>query len=263
MSKSEAGFEMGKIISVANQKGGVGKSTTAVNLAACLAARNFKVLLVDIDPQGNASSGLGIPRSYDGKTVYDVLIGEAKASEAAMKTGFKALYLLPSNTSLAGAEIELMDMDRRELLLKDALKEIKKDYDYIIIDSPPSLSLLTLNSIAACDSILIPVQCEYYALEGLTQLLETLELVKKRLNKSLVINGVVFTMYDSRTNLSADVVESVKNNLDIYIYKTIIPRNVRLAEAPSYGKPVISYDPSSSGAEAYQKLAREFSKRKV
>ena len=253
---------MGKIIAISNQKGGVGKSTTAINLAACLAERLKKVLLIDLDPQGNATSGLGIVRDELENTVYDVLIGNTEAEKCAVRTVFGKLYLIPSNVDLAGAEIELMDLENREFLLKKALKPIKKDYDYILIDCPPSLSLLTLNALAAADSVLIPVQCEYYALEGLTQLLKTINLVKERVNEDLQINGIVFTMFDVRTNLSSDVVQNVRDNLDVYVYKTVIPRNVRLAEAPSYGMPVIRYDSHSTGARSYRELAREFVKRR-
>lgn len=253
---------MGKIIAVSNQKGGVGKSTTAINLAACLAERLKKVLLIDLDPQGNASSGLGIAREEQENTVYNMLISDASAEDCTIRTQFGKLYLIPSNVDLAGAEIELMDLEDREFLLKKALKPINKDYDYILIDCPPSLSLLTLNALAAADSVLIPVQCEYYALEGLTQLLKTINLVRERVNEDLEINGIVFTMFDARTNLSADVVQNVRDNLDVHVYKTVIPRNVRLAEAPSYGMPVIRYDSHSTGARSYRELAREFVKRR-
>ena len=219
-------------------------------------------MLIDLDPQGNATSGLGIDRNALEHTVYDLLVGDCKADGCILKTEFGRLYVIPSNVELAGGEIELMDVKNREFLLKKALKSVKDDYDYILIDCPPSLSLLTLNALCASDSVLIPVQCEYYALEGLTQLMKTINLVKERLNPDLKINGIVFTMYDTRTNLSGDVVENVKQNMDVHIYKTLIPRNVRLAESPSYGMPIIRYDSHSSGAMKYRELAKEFTKRR-
>ena len=253
---------MGKIIAISNQKGGVGKSTTAINLSACLAERLKKALIIDLDPQGNTTSGLGINREEAENTVYELLIGDASAEECTVRTAFGRLYVIPSNVDLAGGEIELMEMKNREYLLKNALDPIKEDYDYILIDCPPSLSMLTLNALSAADSVLIPVQREYYALEGLTQLMKTINLVQERLNEDLKINGIVFTMYDARTNLSGDVVENVKDNLDVYVYKTIIPRNVRLAESPSYGLPIIRYDTHSAGAQKYRELAKEFVKRR-
>ncbi len=252
---------MGKIVAISNQKGGVGKSTTAINLSACLAERLKKVLLIDMDPQGNASSGLGVDRDEAKNTVYELLIGEANPEDCIVRTEFGRLYVIPSNVNLAGAEIELLDTENKQFLLEEQLKKIKDDYDYIIIDCPPSLSVLTLNALCAADSVLIPVQCEYYALEGLTQLLKTIHLVQERVNPDLKIDGVVFTMYDARTNLSNDVVKNVKENLDIWVYNTLIPRNVRLAEAPSYGIPIIRYDSNSNGAKSYREFTKEFSRR--
>lgn len=253
---------MGKIVAISNQKGGVGKSTTAINLAACIAERTRKVLLIDLDPQGNASSGLGIDRNAAEYTVYDLLIGECDLEKSMIRTKYGRLYVIPSNVNLAGAEIELMDREDRESLLRNALKEAKDEYDYIIIDCPPSLSLLTLNALCAADSVLIPVQCEYYALEGLTQLMKTIHLVQDRLNSELKVDGIVFTMYDGRTNLSNDVVSNVKQNIDVRVYDTLIPRNVRLAESPSYGLPIIRYDSHSAGAMKYREFAKEFTKRR-
>ena len=252
---------MGKVIAISNQKGGVGKSTTAINLSACLAERLKKVLIIDLDPQGNTSSGLGIDRENAENTVYEMLIGEKSAEECTVRTSFGRLFLIPSNVDLAGGEIELMEFEEREYLLKNALSSLRDEYDYILIDCPPSLSLLTLNALSAADKVLIPVQCEYYALEGLTQLMKTIKLVQDRLNSGLVVDGIVFTMYDARTNLSNDVVANVKENLDTYVYKTIIPRNVRLAESPSYGLPIIRYDTHSAGAQKYRELAKELVKR--
>lgn len=248
---------MGKIIVIANQKGGVGKTTTAINLSACLAKKNKKTLIVDIDPQGNASSGFGINTKELDKTIYELLIGEAEIQECITHTVIKKLDLLPSDIDLTGAEIELLDMPDKEQLLKTGLTKVRDQYDFIIIDCPPSLNILTLNALTAADQVIVPVQCEYYALEGLTQLIYTIDLVKKSLNPDLSIAGLVFTMYDSRTNLSQDVVANVKENVNQHIYKTIIPRNIRLAEAPSYGLPIIMYDARSTGAEAYKKLAKE------
>lgn len=248
---------MGRIIAIANQKGGVGKTTTAINLSACLAEAGQQVLLVDFDPQGNATSGVGLEKDYVDKTVYELLVGECQVQDCLVKHVQDHLDVMPSDVDLAGAEIELLDIDGKESLLKKYLDEIKENYDYIIIDCPPALSLLTINALTAADTVLIPIQCEYYALEGLKQVLKTVELVKKKLNPKLETEGVVFTMYDARTNLSLEVVESVKNNLDQNIYKTIIPRNVRLAEAPSHGMPIHLYDSRSTGAESYRLLAAE------
>ncbi|MBQ6469913.1 MAG: ParA family protein [Lachnospiraceae bacterium] len=251
---------MGKIIAVSNQKGGVGKSTTAINVSDCMAAKGKKILVVDMDPQGNTTSGLGVSKADLESSVYDLLSGRKEAKDVVLKTDFENLFLIPSNEDLAGAEIELMDEENRETRLKEALSSAKKTYDRIIIDCPPSLSLLTINALTAADSVLIPIQCEYYALEGLTQMLNTTELIRERLNEKLRVEGIVFTMYDARTRLSQEVVQTVKDNLDVKIFKTVIPRNVRLAEAPSYGMPVNRYDRSSTGAIAYRKLSKEILK---
>ena len=252
---------MGKIIAIANQKGGVGKTTTAINLSACIAERGKKVLLVDIDPQGNATSGVGIIKQELEKTVYDMFIGECRLSECLTSSIVDNLNVLPSNVNLSGAEIDLIGVDEREFILKKALEGVKDLYDYIIIDCPPSLGLITLNSFTASDSVLIPVQCEYYALEGLGQLLNTVNLVKKHLNKNLQIEGALLTMYDIRTNLSNQVVKEVKKYFGDKVYKTVIPRNVRLSEAPSYGMPITEYDPRSKGAKSYDKFTKEFLKK--
>ena len=252
---------MSKVIAISNQKGGVGKSTTAINLSASIGIMKKKVLVIDMDPQGNSTSGLGIDQNDDIYTVYDLLIGECSAEDCIIKTDYRNLSIIPSNSNLAGAEIELLDIEDKEYLLSNCLEEIKSNYDYIFIDCPPSLSVLTLNAMCAADSVIIPIQCEYYALEGLTQILNTIELVKERLNDKLEVEGVVFTMFDGRNNLSSDVVANVKENLDIRLFDTIIPRNVRLAEAPSYGMPVIYYDNRSTGATSYRYLAKEVVKR--
>lgn len=248
---------MGRIIAIANQKGGVGKSTTAINLSACLAELGQRVLLIDIDPQGNTTSGVGVDKDNVNATLYELLVGECKISDCLIENVFENLSLIPSNVNLSGAEIELVGVEGREFLLKNHIDSIRDNYDFIIMDCPPSLNVLTINAMTTADSVLVPIQCEYYALEGLTQLIHTIELVQNRLNPDLDIEGVVFTMYDARTNLSLQVVENVKNNLDQSIYKTIIPRNVRLAEAPSYGLPITLYDKRSVGAESYRLLAEE------
>lgn len=249
---------MGKILSISNQKGGVGKSTTAINLSACLAELGKKVLVIDMDPQGNMTSGLGIDKNDEEMfTVYDLLVDECSIQDCIRETGFENLSIIASNSDLAGGEIELLELEDREFVLSNHIKPVVDNYDYIIIDCPPSLSILTLNAMCASSGIIVPIQCEYYALEGLTQIINTIELVKERLNNDLKIEGVVFTMFDSRNNLSSDVVASVKDNLDINVFETIIPRNVRLAEAPSYGMPVIEYDNRSTGAASYRYLAEE------
>lgn len=252
---------MGKIIAIANQKGGVGKTTTAVNLAACLGKLGKSVLLCDIDPQGNASSGVGVDPKTVEESVYDVLINDLSAKTAVKKTDFENLWVLPANIDLAGAELELVAKPNREFVLKNALDEIKFQFDYIIIDCPPSLGLITLNSLAAADTVLVPIQCEYYALEGLSQLTNTIKMVKKSINPELELEGVVLTMFDARTNLSIQVVDEVKKFFRDKVFKTVIPRNVRLSEAPSFGEPIIEYDRTSRGAECYTNLAQEMIKR--
>lgn len=250
---------MGKIIAVANQKGGVGKTTTTVNLSTILAKKGKKVLLIDTDPQGNATSGLGVEKECEFST-YDLLITDARIENIVQETSIKNLRICPSNINLAGAEVQLVSMMSREQRMKEKLDLIKDYFDYIIIDCPPSLGLITLNAFTAADSVLIPVQCEYYALEGLGQLINTIELVKKHLNKSLYIEGALLTMYDIRTNLSNQVVKEVKRYFENKVYKTVIPRNVRVSEAPSYGMPITIYDPHSKGAKSYEKFTKEFLK---
>jgi len=254
---------MGRIISIANQKGGVGKTTTAINLSACIAQSGKKVLTIDFDPQANTTSGLGVDKRNLPASVYDLILGEKRADEIICTTVVENLSLMPATMELAGAEIELIDFEQREYILKRILVDLKYMYDFILIDCPPSLNLLTVNALTGSDTILVPIQCEYFALEGLSQLMHTIELIKKRLNKRLELEGVVFTMYDSRTNLSAEVVEEVKNHLTKKVYKSIIPRNVRLSEAPSYGLPITMYDAKSKGSEAYMALAAEVIAKKI
>ena len=248
---------MGRTIAIANQKGGVGKTTTAINLSSCLAEAGQRVLTIDFDPQGNATSGLGLEKGQIEDTVYEMMLGDCSFEDCLQREVQEDLDVLPSDSNLSGAEIELLEVENKEFVLKSHLDQVENDYDFIIIDCPPSLSLLTLNALVAADTVLVPIQCEYYALEGLSQVLRTINIVKRKMNPSLEMEGVVFTMYDARTNLSLEVVENVKNNLNEKIYKTIIPRNVRLAEAPSHGMPINIYDSKSTGAESYRLLAAE------
>lgn len=248
---------MVKIIAIANQKGGVGKTTTAINLSASIAELGKRVLVIDMDPQGNTTTGLGVDKNEVKYTVYDLLLGECTARQCMVKTDVKNLMLMSSNVNLAAAEIELLDVKEKEYILKNEVDYVKDDFDYILIDCPPSLSMLTVNAMTTAQSVLVPIQCEFYALEGLGQLMFTIQLVKERLNDELHMDGVVFTMFDSRTNLSNQVVENVRQNLQQKVYNTVIPRNVRLAEAPSYGMPITMFDPKSQGANAYRSLAKE------
>lgn len=249
---------MSKSIAVFNQKGGVGKTTTVINLCACLADRGKKILMIDIDPQGNTTSGIGIDKNALSYTVYDALIGNTNAKDCIVETNQENLFLIPSSVQLAGAEIELTTLHERELKLKDCIESIKEGFDFVFIDCPPSLGLLSINALSAVDSVLIPIQCEYYALEGVSQLMNTIKLVKKGLNPDLEVEGVVLSMFDGRTNLSIQVVDEVKKYFKGKVFSTMIPRNVRLAEAPSYGLSIIKYDVKSKGAEAYSELAEEF-----
>lgn len=248
---------MGKIIAIANQKGGVGKTTTTINLSAAMAEQGKKVLVIDMDPQGNTTSGFGMDKNERDNTVYELMLGEKEIHDCIQKNIEAGVDLLPANVNLAAAEIELIDEKGKEYILKKEADKVKEEYDYVIIDCPPSLSMLTINAMTTADTVLVPIQCEYYALEGLSQLMRTVALVKERLNQKLGIEGIVFTMYDGRTNLSLQVVENVKNHIQERVFKTIIPRNIRLSEAPSYGKPINLYEPRSAGAEAYRLLAEE------
>ncbi len=252
---------MGRIIAIANQKGGVGKTTTTINLSAAIAAKGKKILVIDSDPQGNTTSGFGVDKNELENTIYELLLGECSIHDCILKEVMPNISILPANVNLAAAEIEMIGVDKKEYILKNEIDWIKDDYDYIMIDCPPSLSMLTVNAMTTANTVLVPIQCEYYALEGLSQLIHTVNLVKERLNPKLDMEGVVFTMYDSRTNLSAQVVENVKSHLKQNVYKTVIPRNIRLAEAPSYGMPISMYDPKSAGAESYAALAEEVMSR--
>ncbi len=252
---------MSRIIAIANQKGGVGKTTTSINLSAALGEKGKKVLVIDTDPQGNTTSGLGLDKNELENTIYDLMIGDISTDEAITKEVAENVDIIPANVDLAAVEIELIDAEDKEFILRNAIENVKDKYDFIIIDCPPSLSMLTVNAMTTANTVLVPIQCEYYALEGLSQLIHTINLVKDRLNPDLDMEGIVFTMFDSRTNLSLQVVESVKDNVEEHVFNTIIPRNIRLAEAPSYGKPINLHEPKSAGAEAYRLLAQEIIER--
>ena len=253
---------MGRIIAIANQKGGVGKTTTSINLAASLAEKGKKVLVIDMDPQGNTTSGFGVDKNNLDNTVYELILNECSVQECILKEVIENVAIIPSNVNLAAAEIELIGVDKKEFILKKEIDWVKDKYDFILIDCPPSLSMLTVNAMTTANTVLVPIQCEYYALEGLSQLIHTVNLVKERLNPELAMEGVVFTMYDSRTNLSAQVVENVREHFHQKVFDTLIPRNIRLAEAPSFGMPICMYDPKSAGAESYRNLAQEVINRK-
>lgn len=254
---------MNRVIAIANQKGGVGKTTTTINLAAAIADKGHKVLILDLDPQGNTTSGLGVEKQELDKTAYQVLIGECPIADTILKNVHENVDLIPSNVDLAAAEVELVDLENQQFILKQEMDQIKGNYEYVLIDCPPSLSMLTVNAMTAASTVLVPIQCEYYALEGLSQLMQTIDLVRENLNPELKIEGMVFTMYDARTNLSMQVVENVRSNITEHVYNTIIPRNIRLAEAPSHGLPINQYEPKSSGAEAYRMLADEIIGREI
>ena len=262
MRLSRKEIEMGRIIAIANQKGGVGKTTTAINLSACLAEKGHSVLVIDTDPQGNTTSGFGIDKNFLENTIYELILGECSIQDCIINNAIPNVSVVPSNVNLAAAEIELIGVDKKEFILKNEVDFIKDNYDFIIIDCPPSLSMLTINAMTTANSVLVPIQCEYYALEGLSQLIHTVNLIKERLNPDLEMEGVVFTMFDSRTNLSNQVVENVKSNLKQSVCETVIPRNIRLAEAPSHGMPITMYEPKSAGAESYRQLADEIINRK-